>query len=60
MKTKIKKYPQSARFYFLCQIPEEFGYNLAYSKKGINKGRLTIRFGKDRKVIGYSEWDGCE
>ncbi len=37
--------------------PEEFGYNLGYSKRGINTGRLTIRFGKDSKVTDYSVWD---
>lgn len=40
------------------QTPDEFGYNLGYSKRGINTGRLTIKFGKDSKVIDYSVWDG--
>jgi len=36
----------------------EFGYYLGYSKRGINTGRLTIKFDKNNTVIDYSVWDG--
>ncbi|WP_342157206.1 hypothetical protein [Joostella sp. CR20] len=35
----------------------EFGYYLGYSKRGINTGRLTIKFDKN-KVTDFSVWDG--
>jgi tRNA(His) 5'-end guanylyltransferase len=37
---------------------KEFGYYLGYSKRGINTGRLTIKFDKNNTVIDYSVWDG--
>ncbi len=39
------------------QTESEFFYYLGYSKLGINTGRLTIKFEKD-KVVDYSVWDG--
>ena len=35
----------------------EFGYYLGYSKRGINTGRLTIKF-DNNKVTDFSVWDG--
>lgn len=35
----------------------EFAYYLGYSKRGINTGRLTIKF-ENNKVVEYSVWDG--
>lgn len=35
----------------------EFGYYLGYSKRGINTGRLTIKF-NNNKVTDFSVWDG--
>lgn len=35
----------------------EFGYYLGYSKRGINTGRLTIKF-ENNKVVAYSVWQG--
>ncbi len=35
----------------------EFGYFLGYSKRGINTGRMTINFEKN-KVTDFSVWDG--
>ncbi|RKD99847.1 hypothetical protein [Marinifilum flexuosum] len=36
----------------------EFGYYLGYSKRGINTGRLTIKFDNYNTVTEYSVWDG--
>ncbi|MDE5416553.1 hypothetical protein L3049_00935 [Labilibaculum sp. DW002] len=36
----------------------EFGYYLGYSKRGINTGRLTIKFDNYNIVTDYSVWDG--
>ena len=35
----------------------EFSYYLGYANRGINTGRLTIKF-KKNKVVDYSVWDG--
>ena len=35
----------------------ECGYYLGFSKRGINTGRLTIKFDND-KVTDFSVWDG--
>ncbi|WP_379809840.1 hypothetical protein [Flavobacterium chuncheonense] len=35
----------------------EFGYYLGSSKRGINTGRLTIKF-DNNKVTDFSVWDG--
>jgi outer membrane protein assembly factor BamE (lipoprotein component of BamABCDE complex) len=35
----------------------EFGYYLGNSKRGINTGRLTIKF-DNNKVTDFSVWDG--
>lgn len=36
----------------------EFGYYLGNSKRGINTGRLTIKFDNNNKVTDFSVWDG--